>query len=228
MGGAPCSENGDCGANGPCNGATYSLLPTTIDSGAHTATASVTSFSTFAVLHPNVIAGGPVLPLAPGGGGRRTDCHAEFEPVNATNTPFTKHGFVNATQTCQDGDPNCDADRTANGTCTFRVAVCLNQTDATLPQCSPSTTDTVHVTLGHRTIEVANGDAILNALAALGGTRTGGRLDTVEYTPPLAGSQCTPFATITAAAGSRQLIRLRATSPTTSGDMDRLRLVCTS
>jgi hypothetical protein len=226
VGSATCSENGDCGANGPCNGATYTLLPTTIDTGSHTATAAVTSFSTFAVMHPNVIAGGPVLPLVPGGGNRRTDCHAEWEPVNATNVPFLKRGFVNANQLCADGDPNCDRDRTANGTCTFQVAVCLNQTDASLPDCTPTTTASVHVTLGRKPADVANADDLLNALAALGGTRTGDKLDDVEYAAPLGASVCTPFATIEVPVGGKQRLRLRAMSATGERDGDRIRLTC--
>src|SRR5207249_4910483 len=75
MGVAPCSENGDCGANGPCLNATYALVPTTIDAVNHRATAAVTSFSTFAVLHPNVLTGGAVLPLVPGGGSAAHDCY---------------------------------------------------------------------------------------------------------------------------------------------------------
>src|SRR5439155_986590 len=73
-GGASCAEDADCGARGPCAGAGYTPLPTTVDTTAHTATASgVSSFSTFAVLHPGVLDGGRVAPLALGGkaaGGR--------------------------------------------------------------------------------------------------------------------------------------------------------------
>src|SRR5439155_2088954 len=53
VGAASCSENSDCGANGPCAGTGYVQLPTTVNTGGHTATATgVTSFSTFAVVHP--------------------------------------------------------------------------------------------------------------------------------------------------------------------------------
>src|SRR5439155_655610 len=52
MGGAPCAENGDCGANGPCVGTSYTpFVDTAIDTAAHAARAAgVTHFSTFAVL----------------------------------------------------------------------------------------------------------------------------------------------------------------------------------
>jgi hypothetical protein len=226
MGAAPCSENGDCGANGPCNGATYTPLATTVDTTNHVATAPTTSFSTFAVMHPNVIAGGPVVPLVPGGGNSRTDCHAEWEPVNATNVPFLRHNLVNSNQTCADGDPNCDADRTADGTCTFQIAVCVNQTDASLPACTPTTTASVHVKLGRKPNDVAAADAVLEALVGLGGTRTGAKLDDVDFSPALSASACTPFASIEVPVGGRQRLRLRATSSTGEKDGDRIRLSC--
>jgi hypothetical protein len=224
MGGAPCSENGDCGANGPCLGATYTILPTTVDAMNHTATASVTSFSTFAVLHPNVLTGGAVVPLVPGGGSAKRDCNAEWEVVNATNTPFVLRGFVNNTQTCQDGDPNCDADRTADGTCTFRAAICLNQTDANLPACTPSTTTLVRVMRNRKAPDSV--DALLSALVALGGTLTGHGNNDVTFGPPLGGSPCTPFASLAVPVGAKQTLRLRATAGSGATDVDRLRLVC--
>src|SRR6185369_1351756 len=53
VGAAPCSEDGACGANGPCAGVTYTPLPTTVDHTNHIATATgVTSFSTFALMQP--------------------------------------------------------------------------------------------------------------------------------------------------------------------------------
>jgi len=225
VGGASCSEDGNCGANGPCVGATYTLLPTTADTTNHVFTAPVTSFSTFAVLHPNVLTGGAVLPLVPGDGSQRTDCQTEFEVVNPTNTPFLRHGVVSSTQTCQDGDPDCDGDRTANGTCTFRVAVCLNQTDPNLA-CTPSTVESVHVSLGHVAAHVTNADALLTALDALGGTRTGRRLDTVTFSPPLGTSTCTAFASIAVPVGSTQKFSVRTRPGSGRGESDHLRFVC--
>src|SRR5262245_359312 len=132
VGGAVCSDDAGCGANGPCAGAGYTALPSTVDTALHTVTTNgVTSFSTFAVVHPDALVGAFRVPLVPGGGKLATDCRAEWQVVNATNTPFVdKKGFVNRDQTCVDGDPACDADRTADGTCTFRVGVCLDQADA--------------------------------------------------------------------------------------------------
>ena len=138
VGGAVCSENGNCGANGPCIGTGYTALPTTVNTAQHTATATgLTSFSTLAVVHPDTLTGGFQLPRVPGGGTRATDCRGEFQVANPTNTPFLDgKGFPNRIQACTDGDPACDADRTADGTCTFRVSICFDQTDANLPDCT--------------------------------------------------------------------------------------------
>ncbi|HJQ85043.1 MAG TPA: hypothetical protein VKA21_13250 [Candidatus Binatia bacterium] len=227
VGAAACSENGDCGANGPCVGATYTVLPTAVDTANHVATASVTSFSTFAVLHPNVIAGGPVVPRVPGGGSRRSDCNAEWQVVNPTNTPFLRHDRINNNQTCTDGDPNCDADRTVDGTCTFRVSICLNQTDPALASCTPAgATALVHVYPSRRAGVLALNDALLQALVDLGGTLTGHGLTDVAFDPALAGSVCTDFALLPVAVGERPRLRYRATAASGTADPDKLRLLC--
>jgi hypothetical protein len=189
MGAAACSENGDCGANGPCNGATYTVLPTTIDTTNHVATAPTTSFSTFAVMHPNVIAGGRRRATRPR---RRQRTHRLPRRVGAgerDERAVPSPRLVNSNQACADGDPNCDADRTADGTCTFQVAICLNQTDPSLAACTPTTTASVHVKLGRKPNDVAAADAVLNALVALGGTRTGAKLDDVDFSPALSGER---------------------------------------
>jgi hypothetical protein len=227
-GSAPCAEDGDCGVKGPCNGATYTLLPTTIDTAQHVATASVTSFSTFAVLHPNVVAGGAVVPRIPGRGSARTDCGAEWEVVNATNSPFTSRGAVNWNQTCTDGDPNCDADRTVDGTCHFRVAVCLNQLDPNLAACTPGTTSSVHVYPSRKPDVLASNDALLGALEGLGGTRTGHGLSDVSFSPALGGSACTAFTSLAVPVAKKQKLRIRAIDPSGRTDLDRLRLVCSA
>ncbi len=216
-------EDGDCGANGPCLGATYTMLPTTIDAMNHVATAQTSSFSTFAVLNPNILSGAPIVPLVPGGGPARSDCRAEWEVVNPTNMPALVDGLVSTTQTCMDGDLLCDGDAAADGACGFRVAICLNESDASLPDCTPSETASVHIPLGRTP---ANAGALLDALAALGGTRTGRRLDRVSFTPALSGGHCTAFVQLSVPKGGRQKLRLRATSGARTGDSDRLRLVC--
>jgi hypothetical protein len=226
VGAASCVENGDCGANGPCNGVTYTILPSVVGAGAINFTFGSFDGETFAVLNPNVLTGGPVLPLIPGGGSRRTDCHAEWQVKNATNLPFLGRGnLVNAIQTCTDGDPACDADGAANGSCSFRTSLCFNVADASVP-CTPGTTNSVRIALGSKPTTVANADALLEALETLGGTRAGTRQDRVEFAPPLNGNRCSPFTSLTVAAGGKENVRARILAPDGQQDRDRIRLVC--
>jgi hypothetical protein len=76
--------------------------------------------------------------FVPGGGSPKTDCTAEWRIANTTGGPNSA-GKVAAKQRCKDGDPGCDADGAADGTCTFTIAACFNRTDARLAKCtSPS------------------------------------------------------------------------------------------
>src|SRR5262245_54849764 len=59
----------------------------------------------------------PVL----GGGPAKSDCYVVLDVQGATD--IKKNKLVN----CTDGDP-CDTDGMCDGTCTFKVAVCPNQT----------------------------------------------------------------------------------------------------
>src|SRR5262249_12903121 len=95
-------------------------------------------FSTFVVMHPNALNPDGFIPATIAGGpGAITDCRAEWELVNPNNFPFRdRHGRVNGLQNCRDGDPSCDADRTADGTCTFRLGICFNYPDSFLPLCT--------------------------------------------------------------------------------------------
>ncbi len=69
--------------------------------------------------------GGAVL--VPGGGSATSDCYVEFDVRGALGTNKV---------TCTDGDPACDADGQCQGTCTFEVGVCLNQTN--VAGCTPT------------------------------------------------------------------------------------------
>jgi hypothetical protein len=75
--------------------------------------------------------------LIPGGGPVRSDCYVELKVVGIDNPgPDVRSGRV---VSCTDGDP-CDIDgECGNGSCTFGVAVCINQTDPNLPACHPPT-----------------------------------------------------------------------------------------
>src|SRR6516225_8453642 len=64
--------------------------------------------------------------LIPGGGKAASDCYAEFDVQGASGSNKV---------ICTDGEPGCDTDSACQGTCTFRVAVCLNQTN--VAGCTP-------------------------------------------------------------------------------------------
>jgi hypothetical protein len=71
------------------------------------------------------------------GGQTKSDCLVELNVEGIDNPgPNVSVGrFV----TCTDGDP-CDTDgMCGNNSCTFRVAVCVNQDDPNLPTCHPPT-----------------------------------------------------------------------------------------
>src|SRR6185503_9066091 len=109
-------------------------------------------------------------PLVAGGGAPRTDCRAEWMVMNPNNTPFLdRRGRVSSTQVCEDGDPTCDADRTADGTCSVRVGACLDQADPTVPQCTPGSAVTSYtlrrpVPTSLDAAEAADAQALLDVL----------------------------------------------------------------
>src|SRR5262245_31285534 len=63
-----------------------------------------------------------------GGGPPKTDCYAEFEVEKGTLAGRT-------TVECMDGAA-CDTDGACDGNCSFRLAVCFNQTD--ISNCTPA------------------------------------------------------------------------------------------
>ena len=66
--------------------------------------------------------------LLPGGKNSKSDCYIELDVKGASGTNKA---------TCTDGDPACDTDGQCQGTCTFSVKVCLNQSNVSA--CTPST-----------------------------------------------------------------------------------------
>ena len=60
-----------------------------------------------------------------GGGPAPTDCFVAWSGISAM------------TVSCTDGDPTCDVDGAADGTCTFGVQACVNVVG--LPSCTPGT-----------------------------------------------------------------------------------------
>jgi hypothetical protein len=65
--------------------------------------------------------------LLPGGKNSRSDCYIELDVEGASGTNKA---------TCTDGDPACDTDGQCQGTCTFGVKVCLNQSNVSA--CTPA------------------------------------------------------------------------------------------
>ena len=68
--------------------------------------------------------------LIPGPG--RAGCYAEWDVAGATTT--------SAHQSCVDGDPTCDTDGQCQGSCTFFIQLCVNQTN--VASCKPSAFNT--------------------------------------------------------------------------------------
>jgi hypothetical protein len=68
--------------------------------------------------------------LVPGGGKTAGDCLVELDVTGLRAATVAKGKTV----TCTDGDP-CDSDGACDGTCTFEVSVCANQTDPALADC---------------------------------------------------------------------------------------------
>ncbi len=200
VGAATCSEHADCGTSGPCLGSSYTVLPSTADAGLRTVTTSgVTDFSTYVVLHPAaLVSEGYIPPLVPGGPGAISDCRAEFKIANPTNVPFRDNvGRVHGVQNCRDGDVTCDADRTINGTCTFRVGVCFNHLDPLLPNCTVGVDGitlyqlTKPKPLARDPVQAGNAQRLRDAMVALGGSVSGIKENLVIFGPPLLQRVCT-------------------------------------
>jgi hypothetical protein len=229
VGGATCSENGDCGVNGPCVGVQYTtLLDSVVNAAAHTVTASgISSFSTFAVMSfPGLAV------YEPGAGAARNDCRAEWRLINPNAPAPTPQSRLKALQFCQDGDATCDIDGTANGSCTIRVAICLNRPDPGLPTC-PTAGAVVGYDVRVPTLtssnptEAANAQALVDALAGIGGTPAGPRGNRLNFASPIATEMCTPFAQLVVPAGRPRTFRGTARSvDVRQRDNDRLKLQC--
>jgi plastocyanin len=73
--------------------------------------------------------------LIPGGGPTRSDCYVEAS-VQGVDSPGP-NVKSNRVVRCVDGDP-CDTDGACgNGSCTLSVAICVNQKDPNLAECTP-------------------------------------------------------------------------------------------
>jgi len=83
----------------------------------------------------------PVDRLVAGGGSPATDCAMEIYGIElvAASPSMRARSAI-----CTDGAA-CDADGKADGACTFPVGLCLNVTDARLPECTPSSIASVQL-----------------------------------------------------------------------------------
>jgi cysteine-rich repeat protein len=105
-------------------------------------------------------------------------------------------GFPPSTIKCIDGDPSCDADGSTNGSCSFRLAACLNVTDARIPSCSPSAVEFVKMRRPSPTdpnddVERANAQPLRDALEALGVTVKSRDTVLQQGTPESGSDRCT-------------------------------------
>lgn len=130
VGAAACANSAACGTNGPC----IELLPSTVDIiNNAVSTVGLTDFSIFAVVNTAEYA--PALRI-PGQGKQTRECALEWLMSNpAGAVAVDKYGHTSFKQSCTDGDPSCDFDGAADGTCTFQMAMCLNVVDTQLPSC---------------------------------------------------------------------------------------------
>jgi hypothetical protein len=151
----------------------------------------------------------------PGKGSKKTTCLAEWLVENPGGKPGAK-GKAKPVQKCRQGDAGCDFDGDP-ATCTFRIAVCLRRTDARLPDCAPGAVTAFEISRPKVDDGSAAG-ALLDAVAALGGTRSG---TSVTFDPALDdGSPCTETVPLVVPVKSA----LKVKSRTTAGDVDKDKL----
>ena len=228
-GAASCAEDGECGANGPCAGAHYApYVSSSVDLQAHTVTApGVADLGIFAVL------GAQEFAVTVGGGGSaRSDCRASYRVVDPSGgMQVTRRGRTEIVPTCHDGDPTCDADGAADGTCTFRLAVCFNidlpgSSHCTRPPLTGYTLVQPKVR-GRRAADRQNADALLQTLVAFGGQRGNARQSAVRFRPAFTDGKCTPLASFRVATQpGTATIRGLARGAHGVVDADKLRLSC--
>jgi hypothetical protein len=143
---------------------------------------------------------------------------------------------VNRRQRCLDGDPACDADRTVDGVCTYRLGVCLNHADPALSDCPAGGDPVVAYELTQPTpttrkpTDAANGTSLADALLTLGGERGGTRQNVVTFTSPIEAATCSALTTVQVPVKGRRpggkILRGKALLGSGVSDDDRLRLEC--
>ena len=203
----------------------------------------------------NYLAGTRAADLVPGKGSPSTDCQAEWGLRNADNQPrFEKGkealGILNFQQVCTDGDPLCDSDQTANGTCVFDLKVALNVTDPRLQDkkgqvaCAPFEMQTWKLLTpkpdSKNTIDQQNAVELINAVKALGLPVVGGKhSESLDFAPPVNGEPDSRRARVSVPLKGKKhdkpgvkIIKAQTITPPSPGttkpikDTDTLKLVC--
>ena len=153
----------------------------------------------------------------PGGGPAATDCFVEYDGITL-NKPARRPRLLR----CRDGDPACDVDGVANGTCRVLVRACVNNADTRLARCTPSDVTSFRVRNGRPGTRAFDPElaALEAAVGSLGLPATAAACtEAVALTVPLRGRKrfgATPKA-----------VRSQARSSTGRTDTDAFRVVCT-
>lgn len=137
--------------------------------------------------------------LFPGSPRASAGCQVEWELFLADGAIDDSSGLPRRTQTCIDGDPGCDADGGNDLRCHFDAQLCLRVQDERFPACAPGAIELVKIGTpspldGSNPVNQANGQAIADALAALGATVYSGSTLLHAGSPQAAFDHCTaPF-----------------------------------
>lgn len=207
---SPTVSGGTTGGFGPCT------PPTTTTTVAGGSTTSTTVAPGGATTTP--------LPTLSGGPPAKTDCYGEWRVLGATGPqPVVR---------CRDADPLCD---TGNGpaTCFFRAQLCFGDAANALyaGKCTAApVTSFMLPGKAKGTVEAANRNFVLAAVAALGGSRSG---EGVSFAQPLTGLRCTDPFNVSVALKTRRgklvkaMTKLRSVTVAGKRDADSLKLICT-
>ena len=117
--------------------------------------------------------------------------------------------------------------------CTFRAAICFNQTDASVPACTPTDVAAFKLNapkpISNDPEIAANGQALAAALVALGGTQGGTKQNEFAFTPFVT-PQCTGLVeqvvTVKPSGVGRRVIRGLTTTSANTKDRDTVKLRC--
>lgn len=181
-------------------------------------------------------AAAPGVCVADGRGPARGECLVELmleppPPVSPSS------GFPEARVRCTDGDA-CDLDAAADGTCRFRLAVCLNNRDPRTPSCTAVETELVTLKRpsrkSRRAHEAAAAEGLVKSIELLAhAVVEGARAERVHYIPPTATfDECGPMVDLEVPISGRKgrlKVALGTDGAVSTGperDKDALKLLC--